>query len=87
MNSSERRLESPSVDMGEPSPAGLGAADIDGEPRGFGTRADLGAGEYTGALVNQPPAAGNVGNATGANGPFDVLKINGKVRCSPKSCR
>lgn len=68
---------SPSIDAGDPSAAGISTTDLEGEPRAFGVRVDVGADEHTGALVNLPPAAGDVGDASGANGPFDVLKING----------
>ena len=76
---------SPSVDMGDPSSAGLSAIDPDGEPRVFGGRVDVGADESTGALVDLPPAAGNVGDATGLNGPFDVLTINGTAGFSGRT--
>ena len=76
---------SPSVDAGDPSAAGISTADLGGEPRVFGVRVDVGADEHTGALVNLPPAAGNVGDATGANGPFDVLKINGTAGYSGRT--
>lgn len=41
---------SPSIDIGDPSAAGISTTDLEGEPRAFGVRVDVGADEHTGAV-------------------------------------
>jgi len=52
------RLDSPCRDTGDPAMADLNAADIDGQSRIMGSRADIGADEIPPTLVLQSPQAG-----------------------------